>query len=241
MIKYINLSIVWKFTIAATITTVVAVSLAGWLSFNTSRELLLNASIDLMRNASERQKERLAESIEAVRKDAVFLSNSKEVQGVLRTLEVKNHKFKQNRAVEEVKQNLEQVFSMMIRSKHYKQIRLISLINGMELVRVDAPHGGDEEIHSHQKMELQDKSKSDYIKQGKLLSANQIYISPITLNRENGFIEQPWQPTQRFVVPVFSNIENEFNDESTSEKIDIIGKIRYYDEEIGRASCRERV
>lgn len=225
-----SMPIVWKLTLAGSIVTVIAVSLAGWYSFETSRDLLIESSVSLMREAAERQSERLTRSIDAVRKDAIFLSNSRGVNGVLRALNNNGYDPDSKKSLDEWRANLEQAFSLMVRAKNYQQVRLISLKNGYEIVRVDAPHGEQKTIHFHRGDRLQDKSTAPYVIKGAMLLPGEIYISDITLNREHGVIEQPWRPTQRIVVPVFNHAGTTPNYTISPERVDLIGKIQYYDE-----------
>ncbi len=225
-----SMPIVWKLTLAGSIVTVIAVSLAGWYSFETSRDLLIDSSVSLMREAAERQSERLTRSIDAVRKDAVFLSNSRGVNGILRALRNNNYDPVGKKSLDEWRSSLELAFSLMVRAKNYQQVRLINLKNGYEIVRVDAPHGEQKTIHFHRKESLQDKSTTPYVIKGSMLLPGEIYISDITLNREHGVIEQPWRPTQRIVVPVFNQTETLPEYTISPERVDLIGKIQYYDE-----------
>ena len=225
-----GLPIIWKLTLAGSIVTVIAVSLAGWFSYRSSRELLIKSAVSLMQEAAERQSERLIRSIDAARKDAIFLSSSRGVHGVLRAMDHGNVDPVSKRRLNEWRRNLEQAFSLMVRAKNYQQVRLIRLDTGMEIVRVDAPHGDKKEIHIHRDKELQNKGTAPYVIKGAMLLPGEIYVSDITLNREHGVIEHPRRPTQRIVVPVFTDDAVDKSYTTSPERIDIIGKIRYYDE-----------
>ncbi len=230
MKKFSNLSITSKLTLTVAAVTVVAVSLAGWYSFNTSRELLLQSAISLMQEAVQRQVERLSSSIDAVRRDALFLSTSRGVEGMLRAMENNGFDEQSNMTEEGWRKNLEQAFSMMITAKKYQQVRLISLKTGYEIIRVDGPHGEYPRVHIHRGKELQNKSLTTYVAHGRMLLPNEVYISPLNLNREHGVIEHPWRPTQRFVAPVYLENRRNSSNDIAMDKIDIINKIRYYDE-----------
>lgn len=78
---------------------------------------------------------------------------------------------------------------------HYFQIRLLSL-EGKELLRLDRDARGIFQVASEH---LQDKSERYYFKAAKNLSAEEIWLSPLDLNRENGEISQPETPTVRAV------------------------------------------
>jgi len=89
--------------------------------------------------------------------------------------------------------------SLLLTKKSYEQIRLIGL-HGKELLRVDFHKGRVKVIPDN---ELQNKSHRYYIKAAESLHDNQIYISPMDLNRENGKVVHPLDPSIRLITPVF--------------------------------------
>jgi len=198
-----NLPIVWKMTLVASIGMSLAVTAATWGSFNKSKDLLLNATIEHMQDYFIHQQELLEYSIEQVRQDAVAISHSSIIKEIIRAERSNNSVPTDNPDTRAWKTHLEQSFSNIIQSKGYQQIRLIRLEDGKEIVRVDAPVNG-ELPHPRRGNELQTKASSFYIAKGRRLAPGESYISSITLNREHGKIEQPWHPTQRFIAPVFA-------------------------------------
>jgi diguanylate cyclase (GGDEF)-like protein len=82
----------------------------------------------------------------------------------------------------------------------FDQVRLLDL-NGMEIVRVDL--GLNNTAKVCQLSQLQDKSDRYYFRESMALSENQIYMSPMDLNIEQGRIEIPHKPMIRFAAPVF--------------------------------------
>lgn len=82
----------------------------------------------------------------------------------------------------------------------YDQFRIIDL-EGKELLRYQSNLG--------QKMELaplQNKVESEYVKQGLKLKKDEIYLSRINLNREDGLIERPYKPVLRTVGPIYDSL-----------------------------------
>ena len=78
------------------------------------------------------------------------------------------------------------------------QIRLISS-SGYEILRVDY----ERETGFAQSLESrQNKGESDYFRQSVGLARDQIYVSPINLNREYGEFSYPLTPVLRMAVPV---------------------------------------
>ena len=80
---------------------------------------------------------------------------------------------------------------------NYDQFRFINL-TGKEIFRVERKGGNDLELG-----ELQDKKERSYVKAGLKLKRGQIYVSKISLNREHGEIEIPYNPVLRVVAPIF--------------------------------------
>ena len=82
--------------------------------------------------------------------------------------------------------------------KIFQQIRFLDT-DGLEVIRINTR--GDN-IWVTPRHLLQDKSNRYYFKQAINLSPDQIYISPMDLNREQGKIEQPIVPVIRYAAPV---------------------------------------
>lgn len=85
--------------------------------------------------------------------------------------------------------------------REYAQIRYIDP-NGQERVRLDYSEGISQTIPD---VQLQDKKGRYYFENAKGLSVNQLYVSSMDLNIENGKIEIPFKPMLRFAEPVFIN------------------------------------
>lgn len=81
----------------------------------------------------------------------------------------------------------------------FDQVRLMDE-NGMEIVRINY---NSEKPLIIPKDELQNKKDRYYFYDSFKLNRNEIFISPLDLNVENGMIEQPLKPMIRFATPVF--------------------------------------
>ncbi|MEP3373686.1 sensor histidine kinase [Maribacter dokdonensis] len=84
----------------------------------------------------------------------------------------------------------------------YDQFRFIDL-EGKEFFRAERVGNDSLKISA-----LQNKNYHPYVKEGLQLKKNQIYLSHISLNRENGAIEKPNKPVIRAVAPIFDNEQN---------------------------------
>ncbi|TLP76792.1 sensor histidine kinase [Maribacter sp. ACAM166] len=83
----------------------------------------------------------------------------------------------------------------------YDQFRFLDL-NGKEFFRAVRVAGDSVVIGN-----LQAKQEHAYVKAGLALKRDQLYLSQISLNRENGIIEKPNKPVIRTVAPIF-DVEN---------------------------------
>ncbi len=82
--------------------------------------------------------------------------------------------------------------------QHYDQVRLLDE-KGHERVRINWSPASTEAVPE---AELQDKHQRYYFQQSIQLEPEEIYLSPLDLNIENGAIEQPLKPMLRLASPV---------------------------------------
>jgi len=87
----------------------------------------------------------------------------------------------------------------------YQQIRLIDN-SGQELIRFNQQQN---EIYKTKTNELQNKSNYAYVYESLKFKTGDIYISELDLNRENGVIEIPYNPTLRIATKL-DNIQSGF-------------------------------
>ncbi len=84
----------------------------------------------------------------------------------------------------------------------YAQFRIIGLADGgREILRVDRS-GPNEATRTVPDGELQRKADRDYFQRTIGLSAGEIYVSPVELNREDGQVETPPVPVIRTAAPI---------------------------------------
>lgn len=85
------------------------------------------------------------------------------------------------------------------RNKTYDQIRFIDL-NGQEIVRVDNHDGRPEIVPENL---LQNKKKRYFFQNTVILGKDDIFVSPIDLDIEHGWIDRPPKPVILFGTPLF--------------------------------------
>ncbi|MCA9642917.1 MAG: HAMP domain-containing histidine kinase [Myxococcales bacterium] len=99
----------------------------------------------------------------------------------------------------ELRAELEQRWGVLIEEDaRLFQVRLLSA-TGHERLRVERRRGRVIATPVH---ELQDKSGRDYVEAGRRLKPGQLGLTAIELNREHGFVEVPWRPTFRALMPI---------------------------------------
>ncbi|WP_462158077.1 ATP-binding protein [Pseudoalteromonas sp. GB56] len=101
------------------------------------------------------------------------------------------------------KHRLETIFTAFMQNKaSVDQLRIISSVGeGKELIRVERRGGLIEAIPDYG---LQVKRNASYFLPSSQLMANQVYMSRLNLNRENGKIEFPYRPVIRYSIPIFA-------------------------------------
>lgn len=82
---------------------------------------------------------------------------------------------------------------------NYDHLRIIDL-SGQEVVRIN----NKKSIRIVDSTHLQMKGNKDYFEESTVLKQNEFYSSPISLNRENGKIEVPYNPVFRVLTPLYN-------------------------------------
>lgn len=102
--------------------------------------------------------------------------------------------------IEQWKSRLETTFIAFIENnKEVDQLRIIN-VEGREVVRVERLGG---RVAAISDINLQEKGTRDYFEASSQLSRNEVYMSPISLNREYGKVEYPHKPVFRLSLPIF--------------------------------------
>jgi len=134
------------------------------------------------------QAEQILSEFTHIVSDLLFLAENNELQAFLDT----NHPIQQNKLVKEY-------YFFSRRKKLYDQIRFLDDI-GMEKARVNFNAGHPAIVPPER---LQNKGKRYYFKDAFFLNQEEIFVSPLDLNIEQGQIERPLKPMIRFGTPIF--------------------------------------
>ena len=195
--------IVAKLVIVATAATVVGVALVTGMAYDTARQFLVESTVSDMADMSARHIDLFKFNLDAIRRDAIQLSNSDDVLGLLAARESGDLDIEHGLRESEWREHMTHNLLNMAEVQGYQQIRLIGHEDdGREIINVkQGDDGGGPRVVPDE--ELQHKGHRSYVAAGRMLRAGQVHVSPINLNREHGKIEQPHRPTLRVVAPVF--------------------------------------
>ena len=158
------------------------------MNMNIEKKYLINKTIDeneiIDENISLLVKNYMEEIIENVR----VVKNSNEFS-----------EFSKNSNDETYEEVVKMFTRIMSNKQYYDQIRFIDS-NGNEKIRVE--NNNDDKVEIIPSSQLQNKKDRYYFKNTIKISDDEIYISPLDLNVENGKIEEPYVPMIRFSTPI---------------------------------------
>ena len=175
-----------------------AVTAVGWLSYHSLEQALLPRVLDRIETHSRLVAADLQSHARGARADVAAFRSAAASNGLIRAhlnggidpVDGLSEKTWHDRIAERLLAELEA-------KPAYAQFRIIGIENGgRELVRVDrsGPNGAVRLVPDG---ELQRKADRPYFRDTISLAANEIYVSSLDLNQENGVIETPHVPTLR--------------------------------------------
>jgi hypothetical protein len=183
----------------------IAVSAVGWLSYRGLEQALLPAVLDRIETHSKLVAADLQSYVCGARTDAATFSSRAVVHGVV-TAHCNGGIDPLNHLSESVWRAglFARLVAELGAKPAYSQFRLIGVDDGgRELVRVDRsdPNGAVRVVPD---AELQRNGDRPYFQETIKLAENEIYVSPIDLNQENGTFQTPYVPTLRVATPIFA-------------------------------------
>ncbi len=174
----------------------------------TARKDALAATETELSNHANNQIDMILSEVSVLKDDVLFLSHTPPIQGMVRAIRYGGYDELGKSNYRLWKERLEAIFTAYLKT-HPKvvQLRYISALDdGTELVRVERKDGA---ITITPEGEYQKKGHREYFQEAVKRAANEVYISPIELNREFNKITQPQLPTIRIATPVFSDIDQQ--------------------------------
>ncbi|MCO6188302.1 PAS domain S-box protein [Rhizobium sp. L1K21] len=180
----------------------VAVAVTGFLSYAGVRESTQDAAIAQLAGEARLTGVHVRNTFLRMERDAVIVSQTPPIQGIIRSRAAGGIDPLDGSSYQRWRTRLETIFASVIRRRsEYTQIRYIGFADdGREIVRVNST--GDE-VERVPEAELQEKGNEPYMQIATGLTPGESRFSEITLNRENGKVEEPAEPVIRVLIPVF--------------------------------------
>ncbi len=149
------------------------------------------------------EQDRLAESIESLRQDVLFLASTPPISGMVRASANKGIDPRDKDSYAKWEARLQEIFTVFLHAHpEYYQLRFIGAAGeGRELVKVEN-HAGNVEAAARDT--LQARGDQDYFKAGLMLTAGRVHLSEFFLNQEQlSKNENGNRPTLLAVTTVF--------------------------------------
>ena len=194
-----------RLAIAMTLLVAVAVSAVGWVSYRNLEQALLPRILVRIETNGKLAASDLKAYVRDACADVLTFSSRAVVHGMV-TAHVNGGIDPVDHIAERTwrARLLNQLTVELTTKPAYAQVRLIGIADGgRELARVDrfGPGGAVRVVPDAQLQRVGDRA---YFKDTIKLAANQIYVSPIRLSRENGAFPAPRVPTLRVATPIFA-------------------------------------
>jgi len=199
-------SIGTKITFAAVTFVLITAAAVGFAVYSGSSALLVKQQIGNLGDQNHIAATRLTSRIEALRQDLQFLAGTPPIQGLVRTHGTLDGIDTLDGSTETLwRSRLSIIFSQFLYAKpNYLQVRYIGIADGgRELVRVERRSDGTVQVITGSG--LQQKGQHTYFRETSRLKAGEIYLSEVTLNREQGKISEPKVAVMRASLPIFSS------------------------------------
>ncbi|OKH37042.1 hypothetical protein NIES2119_14575 [[Phormidium ambiguum] IAM M-71] len=190
-----------KLSLLLAIGLVVPTTIISIYSINSSSRELTSLVTGQMKLEGENSKKSINQLIDISKADVLYLSQTPPIQGIVRSRENKGIDPLDKSTYAEWVKRLNIIFVSFLEARpYYYQIRYLDQ-NGNELVRVNSRSGAVEVVRGSQ---LQNKLNTEYFREAMKLKRQEVYVSEINLNRENGKIETPYIPVMRFITPIYN-------------------------------------
>lgn len=193
-----------RLAIAMIALVAIAVSAVGWLSYRSLEQAVLPRVLDRIETHSRLAASELESQVRTGRGDIATFHGLAAVTGLMRA--------RLNGGIDPTDGTAEALWRERLAGRLVAQmplrpaysLRFIGVADGhREIVRVDRS-GPDGAVRAIPDAELKQVGDAAFFHDTIRLTANEIYISPVDLNEENGVIETPHVPTMRIAMPVLA-------------------------------------
>jgi methyl-accepting chemotaxis protein len=198
----VHFNFMTKVSMMAVTLIVLTASTMGVLIFTKARDLLVDYRLQELGADVEVNGVRLVAGIDALHHDAVFLSRTPAVSGIRRAIEAGGIDPVDLTPDALWRTQLITIFSEMLESKsHYVSLRYISA-EGLELVRVER---SEDSIWAANRRELGYDIDDTFFTKAQLIGAGDVYLSDVTLRREEGELIDPRTIMMYASTPIIAN------------------------------------
>ena len=194
-----------RLALAMILLVAITVSAVGWLSYRNLEQALLPRVLDRIESHSRFVAAELESHVRSVRADIATFQGLAAVTGMMRA--------RLNSGFDPVDHTTEALWRERLGNRlaaqlavkpAYSLFRFIGMDDGQrEIVRVDRS-GANDAIRIVPEAELRQNGETPDFRNTIKLAADEMYVSPIDLNEENGVIEIPQAPTLRVATPIFT-------------------------------------
>ena len=199
-----------KLAIIFSLLVLVATAMVGFLVYWGARTSLVESSEERLQHTAETIEVRFQASLEAMRKDLLFLAETPPVLGIVRAfagpyLSEKDGGFldeETNHTDAEWRTQLAEIFAVFLQNRpSFFRVRYIGLVNeGREIVRVERK---DLQLYSVPTSDLPNSGRHDYFTQAVNLQGGEVYFSEIDLDGQELDVLESGTPTLRAATPVY--------------------------------------
>jgi diguanylate cyclase (GGDEF)-like protein/PAS domain S-box-containing protein len=185
----------------------ISTALTGYYIYDRSRELLIHSSQEKLLTATQVLSQNFSGSLASIAADVQLIASLPMVEQMAPRMT----KSSTAPSAEQQAQLAEILTSLLATRREYSQVRLIGNANfGRELVRVDRIAQGNGQWRVVSGSDLQEKSHQPYFYETIHLAPGQVYVSPISLNKEQGANYGFGKPTLRVATPTYTSTGSAF-------------------------------
>jgi PAS domain S-box-containing protein len=199
-----GLTLTARLAIAMILVVAIAVFAVGWFSYRNLEQVVTPRVLERIETHSRFVAADLESHIRSAPGDITTFANLEPVAGLMRASLNGGIDPVDRTTVAAWRERLEGRLAAQMALKPAYSLRFIGVAdNHREIVRVDrsGPNGS---VHIASEAELKQVGDARFFRNTVNLAANEIYVSPVSLNEENGVIDTPRLPTMRVAKPVLA-------------------------------------
>ena len=184
----------------------IAVTAVGWLSYRSLEQAILPRVLDRIETHSRLVAFDLESHVSGARGDIAGFQSAAALNGLIRAHFAGGIDPVDGLSERTWRERIAERLLAELKAKPtYAQFRIIGIEDGgREIIRVDRS-GPNGTVRLVPATELQRKDERPYFKDTIGLPANEVYVSPLDLNQENGVVETPYVPTLRIAAPLYAS------------------------------------